>query len=55
LTCSRDDVFANLVGNGLCIWQLVEEAVKEVVPLGRMGRKWDIGMAVLYLTSEAGD
>ena len=28
--------------------------MKEVVPLGRMGRKWDIAMAVLYLTSEAG-
>jgi len=32
----------------------VEELVKDGIPLGRMGKSWDIGMAAIYLCSSAG-
>lgn len=31
-----------------------EAAAAAEIPVGRMGRKWDIAMAVLYLASPAG-
>mmetsp|Transcript_26335 Transcript_26335/g.40402 ORF Transcript_26335/g.40402 Transcript_26335/m.40402 type:complete len:306 (+) Transcript_26335:80-997(+) len=34
--------------------EAVEELVKDGIPLGRMGKSWDIGMAAVYLCSSAG-
>lgn len=31
-----------------------EQESRSLVPLGRMGEKWDIAMAAIYLASDAG-
>lgn len=42
-----------MIGLILCL-QMVEEAVKEVIPIGRMGTTQDIAYMATFLCSDAG-